>query len=253
MICLPSGEKYPSPARTNSLVTCLMFFRWAASAALPVGGRLGRGEQNEGQGQRVHRHLRGVDFGVSPYRLGLLYQAGCGPPLGRQPECRRVAPRVHAGRVAGGDRHHRDPDRAVAPRRPEGPRGRRPDQVPEQPQATRTGLPHAPRHGGLVPAGLGAPTRWRPDRDGRERGTPRLGDVPAAAPGAAGGPLDLPLGPGVQRPGQPAGRPGRRWRYSSARRPPADARTRTSKHTRAAPDSDTGCPTTPPCTTWTRA
>src|SRR5579871_3234550 len=29
--------------------------------------------------------------------------------------------RFHADRVAGGNRHHRDPDRAAPPRRPEGP------------------------------------------------------------------------------------------------------------------------------------
>src|SRR5262249_23177218 len=34
-------------------------------------------------------------------------------------------PRVHAGRAAGGARHHRHPDRPAPPRRPEGPRGRR--------------------------------------------------------------------------------------------------------------------------------
>ena len=35
-------------------------------------------------------------------------------------------PRVHADRVAGGDRHHRHPHRPAAARRPESPRGRRP-------------------------------------------------------------------------------------------------------------------------------
>src|SRR5437764_12867289 len=32
MIVLPSGEKYPSPARTKSVVTCLTSVRWAASS-----------------------------------------------------------------------------------------------------------------------------------------------------------------------------------------------------------------------------
>ena len=47
--------------------------------------------------------------------------------------------RVHADRAAGGDRHHRHPDRAAAPRRAEGPRGGGPDEVPEQPEADRAG------------------------------------------------------------------------------------------------------------------
>ena len=35
-------------------------------------------------------------------------------------------PGLHVDRVAGGDRHHRHPDRPAAARRPKGPRGRRP-------------------------------------------------------------------------------------------------------------------------------
>src|SRR5439155_1238852 len=55
-----------------------------------------------------------------------------GPPPARPPEG------VHADRAAGGDRDHRDPHRALAPRRPEGPRGGGPRQVHEQPQADRS-------------------------------------------------------------------------------------------------------------------
>ena len=39
----------------------------------------------------------------------------------------------------GGDRDHRDPHRPAPPRRPEGPRSRRPDEVLQQPQAVRAG------------------------------------------------------------------------------------------------------------------
>ena len=48
-------------------------------------------------------------------------------------------PRVHADRAAGGHRHHRHPDRPAAARRAEGPRGRRPHAVHQQPQADRPG------------------------------------------------------------------------------------------------------------------
>src|SRR5262249_15286927 len=49
-------------------------------------------------------------------------------------------PWLYADRAAGGHRHHRDPDRAAAAGRPEGPRGRRTHPVPEQPQAGRPGV-----------------------------------------------------------------------------------------------------------------
>ena len=48
--------------------------------------------------------------------------------------------RLHADRAIGGDRDHRDAHRPTATRGTKGPRGRRPDEVPEQPQADR------PRH-----------------------------------------------------------------------------------------------------------
>src|SRR5262249_17231554 len=49
------------------------------------------------------------------------------------------APGLHADRAVGGDRHHRHPDRTAPPRRPEGPRSRRPHGVPEQPPPDRPG------------------------------------------------------------------------------------------------------------------
>ena len=85
---------------------------------------------------------------------------GCPVPRGAGPPAR-----VHADRAVGGDRDHRDPDRPAAARRPEGPRGRRPDQVRQQPPPTRARLPQPPRrhrplpHGGL---GLGLGRRPRP-------------------------------------------------------------------------------------------
>src|SRR5260370_7309924 len=54
-------------------------------------------------------------------------------------------PCVHADRVAGGDRHHRHPHRPAPAGRPEGPRGRRTVQVPEQPQANRHPVPPLPQ------------------------------------------------------------------------------------------------------------
>ena len=61
---------------------------------------------------------------------------------------------VHADRAAGGDRHHRHPDRPAAARRPEGPRGRRTHRLQQQPAADRPRGPQlrqrqrppAPRH-----------------------------------------------------------------------------------------------------------
>ena len=56
--------------------------------------------------------------------------------------CRRRAPsRLHADRIAGGDRDHRGPDRPAAARRPGGPRGGPAGPVHQQPQAARPGLP----------------------------------------------------------------------------------------------------------------
>ena len=51
------------------------------------------------------------------------------------------AARLHADRAAGGHRHHRHPDRPAAAGRAEGPRGRQPHQVRQQPQAARPGRP----------------------------------------------------------------------------------------------------------------
>src|SRR4029078_9092807 len=58
---------------------------------------------------------------------------------------------VHADRVAGRDRDHRDPDRPAPPRRPEGPRGRRTHEVRQQPQADRHRHPR-PRERDRIPA-----------------------------------------------------------------------------------------------------
>src|SRR5262249_8715138 len=44
-----------------------------------------------------------------------------------------VSKRVHLDRVVGRHRHHRDPDRPFAPRRPEGPRGGAAHRGPKQP------------------------------------------------------------------------------------------------------------------------
>ena len=57
----------------------------------------------------------------------------------------RPASRLHADRVAGGDRHHRHPDRPAPAGRAEGPRGRGTDQVRQQPQAARPGRSQLPR------------------------------------------------------------------------------------------------------------
>src|SRR5262249_39951389 len=62
------------------------------------------------------------------------------------------APGVHVDRVVGGDRHYRDPDRSALARRPEGPRGRRPQQVLQQPQADRPGDARLPRCEQVLPA-----------------------------------------------------------------------------------------------------
>ena len=66
----------------------------------------------------------------------------------------------HADRVARRHRHHRHPDRPAPARRAEGPRGRRTDPVPEQPEAasawpsttTTTPTRSSPRPGGRRPA-----------------------------------------------------------------------------------------------------
>src|SRR5688572_577650 len=50
----------------------------------------------------------------------------------------------HVDRTAGGDRDHRDPDRAVAARGSEGPRGGRAHQVRQQPQTARVGAAQLP-------------------------------------------------------------------------------------------------------------
>ena len=67
------------------------------------------------------------------------------PRGGQRVPATRFPPRLHADRVAGGDRDHRHPDRPAAARRPEGPRGRRPHAVHEQPQADRPGAAQLPR------------------------------------------------------------------------------------------------------------
>ena len=57
--------------------------------------------------------------------------------------------RFHADRAAGGDRHHRRPDRPALAGRAVGPRGGPPRPVHQQPQADRPGpaqLPHGHRH-----------------------------------------------------------------------------------------------------------
>ena len=76
------------------------------------------------------------------------------------------SPCLHADRTAGGDRHHRRPDRPAAARGAEGPRGRRADAVQQQPQADRPGLPQLPRRQQRLPArlpGRGAVQRRRDD------------------------------------------------------------------------------------------
>ena len=61
---------------------------------------------------------------------------------------------VHADRTAGRHRHHRHPDRAVAARGAEGPRGGRPVKCTEQPQAARAGPAQLPRHLRNIPTVL---------------------------------------------------------------------------------------------------
>src|SRR5262249_19140460 len=58
---------------------------------------------------------------------------------------------LHADRAARRYRHHRHFDRAPPPRRPEGARGRRPHELPEQPPSDRPGRPFVSRRGGHLP------------------------------------------------------------------------------------------------------
>jgi hypothetical protein len=50
-----------------------------------------------------------------------------------------ASPCIHADRVAGGHRHHRDSHRIAFARRTEGPRGRRPNELRQQLEADRAG------------------------------------------------------------------------------------------------------------------
>ena len=54
--------------------------------------------------------------------------------------------RIHADRIAGRDRHHRDPDRPAPARGPGGPRGRPALAVRQQPEADRPGHPQLCEH-----------------------------------------------------------------------------------------------------------
>src|SRR5262245_29577788 len=65
---------------------------------------------------------------------------------------RLVEARFHADRTAGGNRHHRRPDRPASPRRPEGPRGRGTDPEREQPQTSDARCPQLPRRPREFPA-----------------------------------------------------------------------------------------------------
>ena len=72
------------------------------------------------------------------------------------------AARLHADRAAGGDRHHRDPDRPAAARGPEGPRGRRRHRAARTtssssawPRTTTTTPRASSPPGGVVPVDVG--------------------------------------------------------------------------------------------------
>ena len=81
-------------------------------------------------------------------------------------------PRVHADRTARRHRDHRHPDRPAAARRPEGPGGRQPDEVQQQPQADRPG----PATTTTTPTGS-FPPAGRRSRGGSARGH---GDFPTS-------------------------------------------------------------------------
>ncbi|KZR99404.1 Uncharacterized protein APZ42_004734, partial [Daphnia magna] len=68
---------------------------------------------------------------------------------------------LHAHRTAGGDRHHRHPHRPAAAGRAEGPRGRRPHAVRQQPETDRAGRALLPRRDRL-PANRRQRWRCRP-------------------------------------------------------------------------------------------
>src|SRR5207248_2701140 len=86
--------------------------------------------------RRLHPGSAGAHVAVSPvYVLPPFPQSRVSHATLPPPAAAPRAHRVHADRAAGGDRDHRHPDRAVAARGPEGPRGGRPRQVLQQPQA----------------------------------------------------------------------------------------------------------------------
>ena len=156
--------------------------------------------------------------------------AGAGAHLPSRGTCHGPAPslRLYADRAAGRDRHHRHPHRPPAARGPEGPRGRQPHEVLEQPQADRPGRAQLPRHAPEFPFGKG-PTYRGPGGPGVR---PVVGPQPDAAVHRAGQPVP------EHRLQLPAGDPGhgRAWSTScrlpepgrGQRRPPAGPRCRSS-------------------------
>ena len=106
---------------------------------------------------------------------------------------------AHTGRVVSGDRDHCDPDRPAPARRSEGPRGRVPDEVLEQPQTVRARAPHVPRRERCK-----FPTRHGSSAATRQTSPPtagraRSGPVPRTVRGQSG---DVARDPPV--PGAPA-------------------------------------------------
>ena len=88
--------------------------------------------------------------------------------------------RLHPDRAAGGDRDHRHPDRSAAPGRAEGPRGRRPHEVLQQPQADGPRPSQPPRYPERLPNGL---DNGNPRSRGHD-GILGLGGSHSALPGA---------------------------------------------------------------------
>ena len=174
--------------------------KWIASASLDGTVKIwqappepeGAGSRGRGtRGNKVGRLARGgfISCPASIHRL--------------RPSHRRQ--RLHADRAAGGDRHHRRPDRRCSCRRCRTVReAARRMPVHQQPQADRPGLPPPSRHLRHVSPGVGpGPVHRPPGAD--HPGWTRDFRVPPAVPRTGGARQDLPLGQACPGPGEPAG------------------------------------------------
>src|SRR5262249_9686875 len=114
--------------------------------------------------------------------LPLLYSD---PEARHEPLTQRDSVGVHVDRAAGGDRHHRDPDRPARPRRPAGPLGRRPPgppppASPKTPQRTPPG-PRPPPRPPPAPARPGGTSGATSSPQGAARPGPSLSSRRATA------------------------------------------------------------------------